>query len=664
MDSSTTDEQLTDQSQKTNEQLVYEELIDKYFYFFINLKEKNTDGVEFNIDWIYLKKKEDDLMLFFLNKIGKDYKHERPVIITKKISTIKDGNTYEMDIETYNDNFKNYAYYYYPHEELMDDKYIIKIINTLSDGIQINKQNNELFILLSDKIMKIIDKYKDNTSLIYDNIILILEEFDCTNFDLNIKLYFLAVKIIYINNKNIYFRSQFRFLNMIIYYVFFSCKDIKQITERFIGSMTYDINPSTETYKYDDKDKPYYSFLSMLIDNITNIDLKFITLFEYNFVTENDYYNIKELIGTDLKLIYPTAKDSLERTEMLLNVSGKTIKNVTSLLKGGNIEKKHKQSVKKIKKIKNKLLKKTVKNKKIKNKLFKKKTVKNKKYRGGFFETAALYYYITNYGPTLASIITGFSGDRAKLQLVNLLLEQIVKIERIIESDVYKYRFNIDNFSSNLRFNANYIPISETYAVKNAYKAKNLESDNKINELDKQLDGEYKYLNNIYKEYHSEPACTKENLEKILSFIVKIQNDIKKNISFYVNISMVYSNLYISKCTNVTKFDYNVYNNTEYVNAYKTLENCFTYKNKSRQNTDNFNKVNELTDQVKKNIIIKFIVDNFRERFTDTWNMTEKIITCPDGRKKKYSDFLFKLFEKILKQEINHDTVNPVKKHS
>jgi hypothetical protein len=44
--------------------------------------------------------------------------------------------------------------------------------------------------------------------------------------------------------------------------------------------------------------------------------------------------------------------------------------------------------------------------------------------------------------------------------------------------------------------------------------------------------------------------------------------------------------------------------------------------------------------------------------------MTEKIITCPDGRKKKYSDFLFKLFETILKQEINYDTVNPVKKHS
>ena len=52
---------------------------------------------------------------------------------------------------------------------------------------------------------------------------------------------------------------------------------------------------------------------------------------------------------------------------------------------------------------------------------------------------------------------------------------------------------------------------------------------------------------------------------------------VKNNISYFVNILNVYSNLYISKCTDITKFDYIVYTDNEYTIMFDTLDGAYEF---------------------------------------------------------------------------------------
>lgn len=614
--------------------------IDNFFKFFTELKEINENGEKFDIDWIYLKKKEDDLILYYFEKLGYNYDMIRPTIISKELKYTKPDNTDIITtIQTYNDSFINNVEKYYPNIGKALNK------NDIKEILQIFIAKNDLFELLSEKIIYIIDKYKENPSLIYDNIILILDDFNCNLYIENIKAYYIAVKIIYINNKNFYFSNNFQYLTIFAYIILFYCITTTNITKRVFGTMTHDIIPGKREIDEKGQEQPEYTYRGILIDNITNYIMKIVTLNKYNFATENDYI-ISKIIGTDIKNLYSPPKDSLSQSEQLLNALTKYIKNLTSF------DKPIKPTGGKRKTIKKRRL--------LKNYKFK-KTFKNKKMKGGVLvlpELMSAYYYIGTYGPALSGVLTGYGSDRAKLSLVKILLDEISKNEPLLNSAIFRKNFNINN---PLNKNCDLIPVSiDNLGLRAADKqAKQKCNEDKI-DFNKNLTNEfaspdkYKSLIDLDK-YFKENEINYKNCDNIYILKDLLQQDIeneknlKETITFFVNILNVYSNLYISKCTNITKFDYNIYDEDEYNNAFESIRICFG-NNQTAKNKPNFDKLDQLPLELKFKIKKK-LVDILREEKTKYWNTNSKQIICPESRKRAYlSGFINAKFQELFKE--------------
>ena len=653
---------ITSNIQSNSQQENYEEIINNFFKFFINLEETDENGEKFKIDWIYLKKKEDDLILYYLSKLSSGITTQvKPKTVTQILKkTNSNGIVIEKTIETYEENYANNVVKYYPNlGKYLNKDDIRNIVETLTLGNQV--YSNELFNILSEKILYIIDKYKDNTSLIYDNIILILDKFDCKQYLLNIQAYYIAVKIIYINNKNFYFSTNFQYLIILYYILISTCISSQNLIKRFVGTMTYDVVPGTTKFR-DDKtqdEKSYYTFMGIMIDSITNDVLKIVTLNKYNFITENDY-NINKIIGKDAKNLYSIPTDSFAQNEALLNSITKGLKNITSFFKPVHPTGGKRKSITRKSITKKSITRKSIKRKSIKRKsMLNKKTVKNKKYKGGFIgipglTAASLYYYLGTYGPTVSGLLTGYGLDRSKLELVNVLRYEIEDNEPLINSVVYKGILNIDN-PLNKSCESSSTGYGDFFGVRQASRDQAIKCE-KIKEkfrdlLKKEQKNEkynetYKILielkGNLEKDKINYNKCTLENLKYLLEIDVENGSIIKNKISFFVNILNVYSNLYVSKCTGITKFDYSQYMDQDYNNAFQSIKDCF----ERGVNKTNFDKVDQQEEVVKRQIIKK-LVDYLREEKIKNWETETKKLICPES-KSYLAGYINKKFKEIF----------------
>lgn len=629
--------------QQTSEEMNYEEIINSYFNFFINLEETNENGDKFNIDWIYLKKKEDDLILFYLNQGTPFSLTDRPTIINKILKkTTPNGSYVEKNIETYQDNFVNNISKFYPNTgKILNKNDIQNIIEIITSENKI--YNNELFNLLSEKIVNIIEKYNDNVSLVYDNIILILNDFDCSKYLPIMKAYYIAIKIIYINNKNYYFSNNFQYL-LILYYIILSfCVSSTQLLKRVVGTVTYDVMPGTQKSinEITNEETSYYTLIGILIDNITTNIFKIFTLNKYNFATENDY-NISKITEKNLKNLY-LIPDLLPQNEILLNSLSKGLKTITSFIRPTKISGGKRKSIK------------------VLNQTNKKRTLKNKKYKGGFgvagLTLGALYYYFGTYGTNMLGLFTGYGSDRAKLTFVKNLLNEIKNNEPIINSIVYKYIFKISNpWSNNYCNKGNDTNISNNFATRSIKKTMDsecLEEQEKnkkliVNSIENDEYAILKLINKNLKQKNIDyKSCNIDSLKYILENNVNNGLILNNNISFFVNILNVYGNIYISKCTNITKFDFSEYNEENYNEAFDSLYQCFGSKT-SLQNAPYFEITNKQNHDLRLQIIVK-LVDILREQKINDWNKDTKKIKCSQN-KTSLSNFIKNKFIEIFKE--------------
>ena len=270
-----------------------------------------------------------------------------------------------------------------------------------------------------------------------------------------------------------------------------------------------------------------------------------------------------------------------------------------------------------------------------------KKTVKNKKYKGGFIgipglTAASLYYYLGTYGPTVSGLLTGYGLDRSKLELVKILLSEIKNNEPLIDSVVYRSLLNINNPLNKQCTPINPV-IGESIAARRASRDVASQCEIEKEKFKKLLQTErsdpkygetYRILielqKNLKKDKINYKNCTPDNLNYLLEIDVYIGNIVKNNISFFVNILNVYSNLYVSKCTGITKFDYSQYIDKEYNDAFESIKDCLG----KGVNKSNFDIVDQQEEVVKQQIIKK-LVDHLREEKIKNWETETKKLICP-----------------------------------
>jgi hypothetical protein len=233
-----------------------------FFYFFTNLKKVKPSVI---------KEKEEELWNIFYTKLN-------------SIPTNNDSNLQKLKQK---ELIKN------------DDYVLLNLISSIlffSDLFYLQTSGELIenkFLNLIKEINSITSEFKDNSDMLFYNLAKITEHVNCVNIRKNMIMYYIVLKIVYINNKKNIFEKDFKKLMIGVYTNLGNCNFLLQRCNILWNVSFVDWwRKFRDTKEYTKKEaekieslENYYKNLDKITENISSL----LHLYQYNLIDIDDY---------------------------------------------------------------------------------------------------------------------------------------------------------------------------------------------------------------------------------------------------------------------------------------------------------------------------------------------------------------------------------------